>query len=559
MSLTLKSNQSLVDVRGIVRSYSQFLEALDTPVALAVKIQLDAGHFDDIVTRKIDPKDYQQLLPFRLDYQAVSGLKKAAFLETSIDRQAAALKTFWDAEAKCRETNKRLNDLMDGKLNIDSKIFATLERAVKLIKQILGPVPQALNFKFGPGVTSYVKKHVTLPKKYSSEIDVTPQLFCNLLDIIGPVWARELKTVNLVKGCKIAFVPKDAKTDRTIGIEPHISGYVQLGIGGYLRERFRPWVNLDTGQEVNRFLASVADDWRLATVDLKSASDTISRALIWYLLPEEWAMLLDKCRSQHFTLTGDQQLHEFEKFSSMGNGFTFELESIIFYALARACGSNRHLTAVYGDDIICEAAVFEHLQEVLNMCGFTVNWDKSFCRSAFYESCGSDFFNGVNVRPFMWKENKPSLLFKMANDVSRFARLDNGGRDERYRKCHQSITKRLKPYGLQLSIPDGVGDIGFITDFDVAVPNVRRLPNGWCGFSFKALKYRPLTLDHSCQMRGLLSDLDSGRTDDWSSRLFPDEGRQAARSVVRKTGVYQVGRITSFGEWNGHGAWVKPG
>lgn len=557
MSLTLKSNQSLVDVRGIIKSYSQFLEALDTPVALAVKLQLDAGEFSDVVTRKIDPRDYQQLSLFRLDYQAVSGLKKAAFLRTNIDKRKAAMKSFHDAEAKCQETNKRLNDLMDGKLIIDREIFATLERAAKLIKQILGPIPQSLNFKFGPGVTSSVKKYVTLPKKYASEIDVTPQLFCNLLDIIGPVWARELKTVNLVKGCKIAFVPKDAKTDRTIGIEPHLSGYVQLGIGGYLRERFRPWVNLSTGQEVNRFFASVAAEWRLATVDLKAASDTISRALIWYLLPEEWAMLLDKCRSQYYTLDGVTR--EFEKFSSMGNGFTFELESIIFYALARASGSNRHLTAVYGDDIICEAAVFEHLQKVLDMCGFTVNWDKSFCRSAFYESCGSDFFNGVDVRPFMWKENKPSLLFKMANDVSRFARLEHGGRDERYRKCHRYITGRLAPYGLYLPIPDGVGDIGFITDFDVAVPNVRRLPNGWCGFSFKALKYRPFTLDHSRDVCGLLSDLDSSRSNSRFAWLFPDEGLYAARSVVRKEGVYQVGRITSLGGWDGHGAWRRCG
>lgn len=558
MSMTLKSNQSLVTTDEIVRSYSEFLEALDTPVALSTFLLLKNRQYADVVTRSIDPKDYLSASHFRPDYQAVSGLKKAAFLTTSIDKRQAALNKFKEAEARCRDTNLRFNSLMYGGASLhenpeDLQIFVMLEKAAKLIKKILGSVPSELDFRFGPGVTSVVKKHVTLPKKYASEIDVTPQLFDSLLDILGPLWVRNLKTVNLVRGSHIAFVPKDAKTDRTICIEPHINGYAQLGLGSFLRSRFKSWVNLDTGQEVNRFLASMAQEWRLATVDLASASDTISRALIWYLLPEAWAELLDRCRSHSYNLDGVEA--EFEKFSSMGNGFTFELESIIFYALARASGSCEALTASYGDDIICEAACFDNLQKLLEFCGFEVNWNKSFHRSAFYESCGADFFDGQNVRPFLWKENKPSLVFKMANDISRYSRL-NYGRDERYRRCHDEIIGRVKSADVRgCLIPEGMGDIGFIVDFDVARPHVRRLPNGWCGFSIKALKYRPFELDHSQEVRGLLSSLDSPSSVKPINFLSIPRGAEAAKSVIRGGGSYQVGRVTTVKQWHGYGPW----
>lgn len=429
MSMTMTGSQSLVSTEGILDSYQSFLRSLDTPVALGVALRLKYGEFDQIVSMSINPLDYTSSSQFRPDYQAVSGLKKAAFLRTSINKRKTARDKFVEAEERCKVTNRRFDDLMYGGgasqlLKGNSKMFVTLERAAKLIKKILGPVPSEMNYRFGPGVTSVVKRHVTTPKKYSSEVDVTPELFGCSLDVMGLAWVQHLETINIVSGSRIAFVPKDAKTDRTIAIEPHLNGYAQLGIGAYLRSVFKPWVDLSVGQEVNRFLASVAHEWRLATIDLSSASDTIARSLVWYLLPEEWATLLDSCRSHRYSFMGVQPGAEFEKFSSMGNGFTFELESIIFYALARAVGSREVFTATYGDDIIVEEHLFEDLCKVLEFCGFEVNWTKSFCRSPFYESCGQDFFHGTNVRPFFWKENSPTMVYKMANDISRYARLN---------------------------------------------------------------------------------------------------------------------------------------
>ena len=71
------------------------------------------------------------------------------------------------------------------------------------------------------------------------------------------------------------------------------------------------------------------------------------------LLPEAWFDLLNDCRSQAVSYKGEWI--ELNMFSSMGNAFTFELESLIFWAIANAvcyCSGSRGHISVYGDDII---------------------------------------------------------------------------------------------------------------------------------------------------------------------------------------------------------------
>lgn len=65
-------------------------------------------------------------------------------------------------------------------------------------------------------------------------------------------WADVL---TIVPGNRITFVPKSAKIERTIAIEPTMNLYLQLGVDGYIRRRLRRWgVDLDS-QEKNQELA----------------------------------------------------------------------------------------------------------------------------------------------------------------------------------------------------------------------------------------------------------------------------------------------------------------
>jgi len=79
-------------------------------------------------------------------------------------------------------------------------------------------------------------------------------------------------------------------------------------------------------QSVNQRYALLGSiDGSLATIDLSSASDTVSYALVMSLLPSGWFDLLDLFRSECVEVPGG--VIELEKFSSMGNAYTFELRA----------------------------------------------------------------------------------------------------------------------------------------------------------------------------------------------------------------------------------------
>jgi hypothetical protein len=478
-------------------------------------------------------------LAFRKDYQAVSGLRKAGFLKTSIDKRAIAIEKFWEAERSCAATNQRFNSLMyEGaleKLVVDDPWMASsLFKAKALIQRILGEVPRALDYRFGPGATSLVKGQITLPKKYSREIHVTPEVYSYWRDICGPLWSSHVRNVVIVSGNSVTFVPKDGKTDRSIAIEPHINVYAQLGIGNEIRRRLSAWIDLNTGQDLNRFLASMASSWGLATIDFSSASDTIARSLVAFLLPEGWWMLLDRVRSHRFTLDGEEHVNE--KFSSMGNGFTFELESLIFYALARAAGGSRLLTNAYGDDVILPKESADGFIRLSEYCGFQVNRDKSFLTGLFFESCGQDYFDGVAVRPFFWKDLKPTTHFKMSNDIQKLALALNCKKMQ----LVSDLFVNSFPFEVRsCKIPQGYGDVGFIREFDDATPVLKGARNGYDGFITKAMKFRPHRKSYVASTDAYLASLDTTS--------------ETSQSPVRGAGVYEIRPLNTFGSWVGSG------
>lgn len=95
--------------------------------------------------------------------------------------------------------------------------------------------------------------------------------------------------------------------------------------------------------------------------------------------------------------------------SSMGNAFTFPLQTMIFACVLHGCyraygikpvriGGSADNWGVFGDDIICRTEVFDLLCRTLAHAGFSVNMEKSFNQGLFRESCGQDFHFGYNVR-----------------------------------------------------------------------------------------------------------------------------------------------------------------
>lgn len=193
------------------------------------------------------------------------------------------------------------------------------------------------------------------------------------------------RIITVVNGSRFSTVPKNNEKDRPINVEPFGNILVQRVIGNKIR------CVLDN--VIGRELNDVADDHRqrikdtCATIDLSDASDSISMDLVRFLLPPWLVEELEHARSQ-MTLGLDGDYHVTRKISSMGNGFTFELMTLIFTALCRVLDS---ASSVFGDDMIVNNPSAPRLCELLSAVGLKVNSEKSFINSPFRESCGANF------------------------------------------------------------------------------------------------------------------------------------------------------------------------
>jgi hypothetical protein len=113
----------------------------------------------------------------------------------------------------------------------------------------------------------------------------------------------------------------------------------------------------------------------------------------------------------------------------MGNGFTFELESLLFFTLAKATAyftGTPGTISVYGDDIIVPSGMYHDLVYVLSVVGFSVNTEKSFSQGTFRESCGGHYDSGRCVTPFYIREpvNRLQHIIVLANAIRKWSVIE---------------------------------------------------------------------------------------------------------------------------------------
>lgn len=458
---------------GLIESY---LVSLNTPRSLTVWLMFKYKEHDQLVALTIDPLDYNGPETFRDDYLATKFLSKATFLSTSVDKKEVALVGFLECEKACREIN--LNGfgtrLLDGR-------FEWLHRAAQqTIQSILGDFSATELFdsaNWGPGVTLKIKRDTSATNKFRLEGGITRNLHnlvSGLFSAAYPHWSPKFV---IEEGNKIVTVPKNSKTDRTIAIEPGLNLWFQKGIGTMIRRRLSRF-GLDlNSQERNQQLAySSSISGRLATVDFSSASDSIASRTVWELIPESWFDVMELVRSRIGSIGGSKLIYE--KFSSMGNGFTFELESLIFFSLALAVVDYLHLSRkevnVYGDDVIIPVEAFDLYSKLCEAYGFTVNRKKSYSSGVFRESCGSHYFSGIDCKPYYLVDivRKETEIYIAANSIRRVSKLFYGC-DKRFFECYSALVECI-PLKKRCYIPLGYGDGGLIENFDLAAPSLRR-------------------------------------------------------------------------------------
>lgn len=486
-----------------------------------------AGVYSGELKALISEDDINGLVNYDIDYrrgsnssdvyaarQVLALYQKRDDLSIGVDKEAVALSKFIECEHSCREANKRLYyGLIRGDEN--PYVGRVFHYARRKIEKILGEAPRwsSLPFAYGPGANTNCRKTTSARWKLSAKPACSANMVSSIDEILSEIplyrdlhsefemtfgvcddGSPDLNRYSIEEICRVdvtpgelMFVPKSAKTHRSIIVEPSLNSLVQKGIGTVLKKRLkRAGVDL-YDQTRNRELARRASiDNSLATVDLSSASDTISRELVSQLLPLDWYILLNSSRTSCVVHKKSDTVFDLEKFSSMGNGFTFELESLIFYALTWAVCRVEEIqpfVSVYGDDIICPTSIYDRLNEVFTYCGFTVNTVKSYVDGPFRESCGADYLNGVNVRPYYQKTTwSIASLCCFHNNLVRSSW--SGVFPGALSTLLENIPDQFRIYG-----PDGFGDGHLVSD----VPSYRahRRERGWEGFVFDT--FIPLT------------------------------------------------------------------
>lgn len=379
------------------------------------------------------PAKYDSTYRFSHDYLVYSWASKAQVNLENRDLKAVAFAGFIADEEFNRATTARIKQW-----NIrgaSPRVEGLIHNLKRKISSILGPcdIRRILNCcRFGNGATATLsrrnaridKKITTLPLSvspgalgYGRAVVEADLHWCSALlgvSLDGPVsllpCCFEVTNYNVFD-----TVPKSLKTDRTIAKEPLLNGFLQQGVHVFIRERLRHAGCDLRNQKVNQGWAELAEYFQLATLDLKSASNSVTVALVELLFPPDWFDFLMLLRSRYTrvfntTPAGDSADcgftdHKLSMFSSMGNAFTFELESLIFLALLKVTCSADEVVSVYGDDLICPQNRAEEVIFGLETLGFRLNHSKSFTSGTFFESCGVHFFKGCDVTPVYQKKN----------------------------------------------------------------------------------------------------------------------------------------------------------
>lgn len=277
------------------------------------------------------------------------------------------------------------------------------------------------NGAVGPGASLGSVGGDFYTKLFSSKLSVTSSYLHELYRAyvyLYPEWgiAENIREsfygpATVVQGNTLSFVPKNTDISRTICTEPVLNMFYQLGLGAVLNARLkgRFGIDLDRQQFKNRELARLGSLYdRFVTIDLESASDSISMPMLREFLPSWFYDLLVELRSP---VTKDAGVvRELHMISTMGNGYTFSLQTMLFACVVEAAfrmagvkiryprGVEHGNFGVNGDDIICPTEVSRYVLRLLDLLGFTVNYSKSFFEGPFRESCGGDYYNGRNIR-----------------------------------------------------------------------------------------------------------------------------------------------------------------
>lgn len=372
---------------------------------------------------------------FKDHYLEANVLKR--FQSTKSDdmkaREDAAVRILLESEVRCAVSNEQLYGVLsEDRAWVPTHVRSRLLRAKKILHGLLGDfdweeLPRACNFSPG-ATTEFSRKTSAIHNKWALSTQITPKALPYLwafqgwagLDLLPDYDRNQV----LCLYNEVFTVPKNFERDRTACKPVTWNAFFQKGVGKMVKRRLqrKKQLLLPDAQVYHQVLARIGSaTGAISTLDLKGASDGICLALVSELFPASWVKVLFDLREEYGKLP-DGTIVQWEKLSTMGNGFTFEVETALFYALAAACCSDGSLVSVYGDDIIVPTRYADEVIELMLYCGFEMNREKTFTTGSFRESCGGHYYAGVDVKPFYITELPSDMndVINLHNDIMRW-------------------------------------------------------------------------------------------------------------------------------------------
>jgi len=315
-------------------------------------------------------------------------------------------------------------------------------------------------------------------------------------------WTERLDGVEFIEPgdempVKVISVPKTLKSPRIIAMEPLCMQYTQQALlpllvesleNGPLTKRRINFTDQRPNQRLARYASSTG---RLATLDMKEASDRVSAWLVESML-EGTPILRDAimaCRSTQSSVP-DIGVIPLVKFASMGSALCFPIEAMVFYTIAlmvrleelglrltpRNLKKASRGVRVYGDDIIIPVESVQSYGEALSLFGLRVNSNKSFWTGKFRESCGADWYDGIPVTPAYCRRLGPHHK-RDVSEVLSWVSLANLFYEKGYWKASQLCRDWVGKLHFPLPIVDATSPVQGRSSYTFSYTGERDCPN----------------------------------------------------------------------------------
>lgn len=303
---------------------------------------------------------------------------------------------------------------------------------------------------------------------------------------------EDFSTVCHESTVRVITVNKTLKAPRTIAIEPTVMQMAQQSLKDFLVKAIERG-SLTAGhvnfrdQSVNQRLALESSKTRkYATLDMKDASDRVTKKAIWLLLSvnPHFRDLVFSTRSSKAYVLGESI--SLNKFASMGSALCFPMMAMYFYTLViigvlkhkglqpsyeniKSCKKGVY---IYGDDIIVPIDVVDSVITTLTNFGNVVSLHKSFWLGSFRESCGVDAYDGCDITPVYMRHKIPQKCGETNQVVSVIETINQFFNKKLYRTALLLKDKVEKLMGKLPFLPDNSSGLGW--RFDVGDHSPRK-------------------------------------------------------------------------------------